>query len=289
MGIPDEPFWAPAELVGAYRAHVAAGGSAARSDWAARNDTLIASPEWQAAWGATGMPGWIDALPVAAAGEKIATRKAIETAINATLPFLPGLVAGAADLTGNTGTKLQGQIAQSADTPGGRQIYYGHPRARHGFHDGRHGAARRDPPGGRHVLRVPRLHAPSRASRIAQPRQGLLRLHARLGRRRRGRPHPPAGRTHRDTARRSPASTSSGPPMRTRPSQAWRDVVEHDGPTALVLSRQNIEVVTDGSAVATGAGIVRDVDGTPDIILVGTGSEVPVCVAAALESRRSGY
>ena len=44
-------------------------------------------------------------------------------------------------------------------------------------------------------------------------------------------------------------------------AQAWRDVVEHDGPTALVLSRQNVEVVTDGSAVATGAGIVVDVDG----------------------------
>ena len=44
-------------------------------------------------------------------------------------------------------------------------------------------------------------------------------------------------------------------------AQAWRDVVEHDGPTALVLSRQNVEVVTDGSAVAPGAGVVRDVTG----------------------------
>ena len=42
-------------------------------------------------------------------------------------------------------------------------------------------------------------------------------------------------------------------------AQAWRDVVEHDGPTALVLSRQNVEVVTDGSARrADGAGVVRD-------------------------------
>ena len=46
-------------------------------------------------------------------------------------------------------------------------------------------------------------------------------------------------------------------------AQAWRDVVEHDGPSALVLSRQNVEVVTDGSAVAKGAGIVRDRAGTP--------------------------
>ncbi len=64
-------------------------------------------------------------------------------------------------------------------------------------------------------------------------------------------------------------------------AQAWRDVVEHDGPTALVLSRQNIEVVTDGSAVATGAGIVTRQRRHPDLVLVGTGSEVAVCVHAA--------
>lgn len=63
--------------------------------------------------------------------------------------------------------------------------------------------------------------------------------------------------------------------------QAWADIVRHDGPSALILSRQNIRVVTDGSAVARGAGIVTDSDGTPDVVLVGTGSEVEVCVDAA--------
>ena len=41
---------------------------------------------------------------------------------------------------------------------------------------------------------------------------------------------------------------------------AWVDAVHHDGPTALILSRQNIEVTTDGSAVETGAGIVVDAE-----------------------------
>jgi transketolase len=62
--------------------------------------------------------------------------------------------------------------------------------------------------------------------------------------------------------------------------RAWHDAVGHDGPTVLVLSRQNIEVVTDGSAVEFGAGIVRDAD-EPDIVLVATGSEVAVCVTAS--------
>jgi len=69
--------------------------------------------------------------------------------------------------------------------------------------------------------------------------------------------------------------------------QAWADAVRHDGPSVLVLSRQNIRVTTDGSAVARGAGIVSDCEGAPQVVLVGTGSEVEVCVdaAAALAER----
>ena len=63
--------------------------------------------------------------------------------------------------------------------------------------------------------------------------------------------------------------------------QAWADIVRHDGPSALILSRQDITVTTDGSAVERGAGIVRDSDGDPQIVLLGTGSEVAVCVEAA--------
>ena len=69
---------------------------------------------------------------------------------------------------------------------------------------------------------------------------------------------------------------------------AWADIVRHDGPSALVLSRQNIRVVTDGSAVSLGAGIVSDSDAAPDVVLIGTGSEVEVCVDAADRLREQG-
>ena len=54
----------------------------------------------------------------------------------------------------------------------------------------------------------------------------------------------------------------------------------HDGPTALVLTRQAVPVCTDGSAVATGAAVVRSADDA-HLVLLATGSEVHVCVAAA--------
>jgi transketolase len=67
-------------------------------------------------------------------------------------------------------------------------------------------------------------------------------------------------------------------------AMAWRGAMEHDGPTALVLSRQNLPVL-EGTAgnegVLRGAYVLRDAEGVPDLVLIGTGSEVSVCVAAA--------
>ena len=287
MGIPDEPFWAPAELVAASRAHAAACGSAARSDWASRNDALVTTPEWQAAWAATGVPGWIEALPVAAAGEKIATRKAIETAINATLPYLPGLVAGAADLTGNTGTKLKGEVAQSAETPGGRQVYYG--IREHAMGSAMVGMALHGgilPVGGTFFVFLDYMRPPVRLASLSHAKVCFVYTHDSVGVGEDGPTHQPV--EHIATLRAIPGLHVIRPADANETSQAWRDVVEHAGPTALVLSRQNIEVVTDGSAVHTGAGVVRDTEGTPDIILVGTGSEVALCVAAASKLAESG-
>ena len=61
---------------------------------------------------------------------------------------------------------------------------------------------------------------------------------------------------------------------------AWRAAVAHNGPTALVLSRQNLTVCTDGSAVERGAAVVRDAAGAK-VVLLATGSEVSLCVDAA--------
>src|SRR4029079_10267738 len=58
---------------------------------------------------------------------------------------------------------------------------------------------------------------------------------------------------------------------------AWRAAVAHDGPTALVLTRQRVPVCTDGAAVETGAASIRVVD-DPHVVLLGTGSEVHLCL-----------
>jgi transketolase len=280
MGIPDEPFWAPAELVEAYRKQAAANGAAVHSAWAHDNAETLSSPEWQAAWNATGLPGWTDVLPTAAQGELIPTRKAIESAINATLPFLPGLVSGAADLTGNTGTKLKSESTQSKSNPGGRQIHFGvreHAMGSTMVGMAAHGGIL--PVGGTFFVFLDYMRPPVRLSSLSRMKVCFVYTHDSVGVGEDGPTHQPIEQLA--TLRAIPGMHVIRPADANETAQAWRDVVEHDGPSALVLSRQNVEVVTDGSAVAAGAGVVRDVAGTPDLVIVGTGSEVAVCVHAA--------
>ena len=175
----------------------------------------------------------------------------------------PGLLAGAADLTGNTGTKLDGQTGAVVRPPRRPADVLRHPRARHGLGDGRHGDARRRPAGRRHVLRVPRLHASAVRLAALSARQGRVRVHPRLGRRRRGRSDPPTGRAARHACGRSPHLQVIRPADANETVAAWKAAVDHDGPTALVLSRQAVTVCTDGSAVATGAAVVRRCRTTP--------------------------
>jgi transketolase len=69
--------------------------------------------------------------------------------------------------------------------------------------------------------------------------------------------------------------------------QAWRIAVDSDGPTALILSRQEIPVLADTARLAPegvtrGAYVLREPpSGPPGLVLVGTGSEVQLCLAAA--------
>ncbi len=286
MGIPDEPFWAPASIVEAYRTHARARGSQARRTWAARNAEVVTSADWVACWNRTGVAGWADDLPTYEQGAQVATRNAINAAFNATVDSLPGLVAGAADLTGNTGTRLKGQIAQSASDPGGRQIYYG--VREHGMGSAMVGMALHGgllPVGGTFFVFVDYMRPPVRLAALSNAKLCFVFSHDSVGVGEDGPTHQPVEQLA--TIRALPNLHVVRPADANETVAAWVDAVTHDGPTALVLSRQNIEVVTDGTAVQRGAGIVSDAD-DPDVVLVATGSEVALCVAAATQLADTG-
>jgi transketolase len=280
MGIPDEPFWAPADLVAAYRAHCADRGAAAVAAWQARFDASgLDRAAWDACWGATGIAGWQEALPSFEQGEKIATRVAIEKAFNASLDTVPGLVAGAADLTGNTGTKLAGQTPMSAASPGGRQVHYG--VREHGMGSAMVGMALHGgvlPAGGTFFVFLDYMRPPVRLATISGAKVIFVFTHDSVGVGEDGPTHQPV--EHVATLRAIPGLHVIRPADANETVAAFRDAVEHDGPTALVLTRQNVTVCTDGTAVAVGAAVVLDTD-APAVVLLATGSEVSLCVEAA--------
>lgn len=279
MGIPDEPFWAPESVVTAVRAGARRGG-VEREAWAKRTASHI---EWQSLVRGPGS-AWAESLPVFQAGESIATRVAIQKAFDAILPNVPGLVSGSADLTGNTGTKLSGQSAASAATPDGRQVYYGireHAMGSIMVGMALHGGLL--PVGGTFFVFFDYMKPPVRLAALSRAKCIFVFSHDSVGVGEDGPTHQPI--EHLAALRAIPDLQVIRPCDANETSRALRAAIEHDGPTALVLSRQNLPVVSDGGAVELGAGVLRE---GSDVCVVATGSEVAVALAAAERLAESG-
>jgi transketolase len=287
MGIPDEPFWAPDDLVAAYRAHAAERGLVAHDRWRAASAAVTSTPEWQAAWAATGTEGWNDDLPSYDIGEAPATRKAIEQALAATAGSLPGLITGSADLTGSNGTGVAAFETHTAAHPSGRQFHFG--IREHAMGSALVGMALHGgtiPVGGTFFVFADYMRPPIRLAAFSRAKACFVFTHDSVGVGEDGPTHQPVEQLA--TLRAMPGLHVVRPADGNETIQAWVDAVEHDGPTALILSRQNIPVTTDGSAVSTGAGVIVDPATTPEITLIGTGSEVALCVEAAQRLTHSG-
>ncbi len=282
LGIPDEPFWTPLDVVAAYREMA---GERCAGDYERWQKTLEAAEPnersaWDAAWHATGTEGWEASLPTFEQGEEVATRQAIGKVLARCSESFPGLVSGAADLTGNTGTKLPDAVQQTAETPGGRQVYFG--VREHGMGTAMVGMARHGgilPVGGTFFVFLDYMRPPVRLASLSRAKVVFVFTHDSVGVGEDGPTHQPV--EHVATLRAIPDLQVIRPADANETVAAWKAAVAHDGPTALVLSRQGIPVCTDGSAVARGAGIVHDSPGAPQVVIVATGSEVAVAIDAA--------
>jgi transketolase len=286
MGIPDEPFWAPDDLVAAYRSDAAERGAAANAAWKSAAARTTSNPEWQAAWGQTGLDGWNADLPTYDQGDSVATRKAIQKALDSTFANLPGLMSGSADLKGSNGVALGESTPFGSGNEAGRYLHFGvreHAMGATAVGMSAHGGVL--PVTATFFVFADYMRPPIRLAALTGAKVCFVFTHDSVGVGEDGPTHQPVEQLA--SLRSMPGLHVVRPADGNETIQAWADAVEHDGPTVLVLSRQNITVTTDGSAVATGAGIVRSVD-DPQIVLVGTGSEVALCVEAAAKLAEQG-
>ncbi|MDG2027508.1 MAG: transketolase [Acidimicrobiales bacterium] len=289
MGVPaDKTFYVPDDVLDEYR-KLGLRGAEARAGWEGRVAEFAGDrATLEAQLSGTGLPGWEEALPTFDVGESIATRKASNGVLQALVPVVPGLTGGGADLTGNTGTVIKDEGVFSAANPGGRQIYFGiREHAMGAIANGMalHGGA--IPVVGTFLVFADYMRAAVRLAALSEARSVFVWSHDSVGVGEDGPTHQPVEQV---------ASLRAIPNLRVmRPADAnetvaaWKIAMESGGPTAMITTRQNVPVLegTSAEGVAQGAYVLHPADDAA-ITLVGTGSEVSVCVEAADALAASG-
>jgi transketolase len=285
---PDAHFVVPPEVAEHFSA-VSRGG-ALQGEWQRRfkqwrDEHPDLATEWDAAWAGRALPGVADALRSVDWGkDKLATRAAGQKAMTAFGPFVPTMVGGAADLSESTKTEFPGGDDERYTMErAGRNVFFG--VREHGMGAAVNGMAAHGgvvrPYGSTFLQFADYMRGAVRLSALTALPVAWVYTHDSVGLGEDGPTHQPV--EHLAALRAIPGLTVIRPGDANETAAAWRAILEDlDGPAVLVLSRQDLPVLADASAegVARGAYVLRDAD-EPDVVLIGTGSEVPVALAAA--------
>lgn len=290
MGIADVPFWAPDEIVDSLRTYARQRGEQITTRYEdginEANLTIEDLTAYENAWLTPSSSTFVDTLPKFDASQSLATRQAIQKVLEASQQSMPGLITGSADLTGNTGVKVSEHQPHSANNPEGRQIYFGireHAMGAALVGMALHGGV--FPVGGTFFVFADYMRPAIRLASVSRARAVFVFSHDSVGVGEDGPTHQPV--EHLASLRAIPGLQVIRPADANETLQAWCAAVDHIGPTALILSRQGLPLVTNGSAVVFGAGIVMEPDHL-DVIVIGTGSEVGLCLRAAEKLSAAG-
>jgi transketolase len=289
LGMPQEDFWVPDDVLSFYR-QAGARGRPEREAWRERVTAFKErdagkAEEYDLMISARGREGWEAKLPSWDAGDKLATRKACSTVLESILDVVPGLMGGGADLTGNTGTELKGQAPITRDDFTGRQLHFG--VREHGMGSIMNGMAVSGgalPFGGTFLIFSDYERPGVRLAALQQAKVAFVWSHDSVGLGEDGPTHQPI--EHLMSLRAMPQLRVIRPADANEVPPAWRVHIDGDGPTAIVLTRQTVPVL-EGTAERAPEGVPRgaytlvDEHGDSlDLVLIGTGSEVQLCVAA---------
>ena len=242
--------------------------------------------------------GWADALPTFDADEKgMATRKASGNTINAIAPVLPELWGGSADLAESNNTTIE-DVPSFLPVDRSTKLWSGDPQQGRVLHFGirEHGMGA--------IMNGIAVHGGTRVFggtflTFSDYMRGSVRLaavmglpvtyvwtHDSIGLGEDGPTHQPI--EHLAALRAIPGLDVVRPADANETAAVWRTILEQtDRPHGLVLTRQNVPVFprgtegfSDTSNAHRGGYVLLDTDGVPDVVLVGTGSEVQLAVEA---------
>ncbi|MFB6278634.1 MAG: transketolase [Salinibacter sp.] len=230
--------------------------------------------------------GWEEEIPSFEPDARLATRKASGLTLNDLAPEIGYLIGGSADLTGSNKTDVPGRANLQAENPDGRYVRYGvREHAMAGISNGMalHGGIQ--PYAGTFLIFSDYLRPSLRLGALMEQPVVYVFTHDSIGLGEDGPTHQPI--EHLMALRAIPNLMLIRPADANEAAQAWAAAVQNtDGPTALALTRQTLPVF-DRSGLGAAEGlrrggyVLRGCDGTPDVLLIGTGSEVQHALAAA--------
>jgi len=290
---PDKSFVVPDEVLNYYR-EAGAKGIEKEKEWnILYNNYKEKYPELAAEYellSSGKLPtGWDEKLPLFKSGEKMATRSASGKTLNAIADFLPNLIGGSADLAPSTDTNLEKYKSFSKENRNGRNFHFG--IREHSMGAILNGMALSNyliPYGATFLVFSDYMRPPIRLAAIMKIRPIFIFTHDSIALGEDGTTHQPVEQLI--GLRSVPNLTVIRPADANETAQAWRVALER-GPVALILTRQKIAIIdqekyTKAAELEKGAYILSDSKTTPDIILIATGSEVELVLAAQEELKQ---
>ena len=289
-GWTSAAFEIPAEIKAQW-ADIGRKGTAARLEWEARLAGLSGTKQAEFARIYAGdapkkLGAAIKALKkqVAADAPKVATRKASEMVLNVVNPLMAETVGGSADLTGSNNTKTGDLGVFDTDNRGGRYVYWGireHGMAAAMNGMALHGGVR--PYGGTFMCFTDYARPAMRLAALMQVPTVFVMTHDSIGLGEDGPTHQPV--EHLAISRGTPNTYVFRPADTVETAESWEvALTSKTTPTVLALSRQGLPTVrTDHKTKnlsAQGAYVLADAVGRRQAILIATGSEVSIALAA---------
>jgi len=287
---PEKTFYVPDEVYDHMREAVDRGAEQ-KTTW----DALLeryqeAHPERAAKYerwmDRTPPEGWDETLPTFEGGEALATRKASGLTLNELAPEVGYLVGGSADLTGSNKTDVPGRADFQADRPGGRYFRFGvREHAMAGISNGMALHEGLQPYAGTFLVFSDYLRPSLRLSALMEQPVVYVFTHDSIGLGEDGPTHQPV--EHLMALRAIPGLTLLRPADANEAAEAWAATVQHtEGPVAMALTRQTLPVfdrteLASAQGLHRGAYVLRPAEGDPEILLIGTGSEVQHALGAA--------
>jgi transketolase len=224
--------------------------------------------------------------------ENVASRKASQNSIEAFATILPEVLGGSADLAGSNLTIWSGTKGISAEDASGNYLYYGvREFGMSGIMNGigLHGGFR--PFGATFLMFMEYARNAVRMASLMGIPNIFVYTHDSIGQGEDGPTHQPIEQIA--NLRLTPNLDTWRPCDGAETAVAWKSALERkDGPSALVFSRQGLPAqardANQLANVAKGGYVLKDCSGTPEVILIATGSEIGITIEAAKQLSAAG-